>query len=51
MAEELRVKGIRVTTVLPGLMRIGSHLQAWFKGDEPTEFALFSSSAARQAPR
>src|SRR5688572_15440582 len=42
MAEELRVKGIRVTTVLPGLMRTGSHLQAWFKGDEPTEFALFS---------
>ena len=42
MAEELRAKGIRVTTVLPGLMRTGSHLQAWFKGDEPTEFALFS---------
>ena len=42
MAEELRVKGIRVTTVLPGLMRTGSHLQAWFKGERPTEFALFS---------
>lgn len=42
MAEELRSKGIRVTTVMPGLMRTGSHLQAWFKGERPTEFALFS---------
>ena len=42
MAGELRAKGIRVTTVLPGLMRTGSHLQAWFKGERPTEFALFS---------
>ena len=42
MAEELRSKGIRVTTVLPGLMRTGSHLQAWFKGQRATEFALFS---------
>ena len=42
MAEELRARGIRVTTVLPGLMRTGSHLQAWFKGDRRTEFAMFS---------
>jgi NAD(P)-dependent dehydrogenase (short-subunit alcohol dehydrogenase family) len=42
MAEELRARGIRVTTVLPGLMRTGSHLQAWFKGERPAEFALFS---------
>src|SRR5688500_1787235 len=42
MAEELRATGIRVTTVLPGLMRTGSHVQAWFKGERPTEFALFS---------
>jgi short-subunit dehydrogenase len=42
LAEELRAKGIRVTTVLPGLMRTGSHLQAWFKGEKATEFALFS---------
>lgn len=42
MAEELRAKGIRVTTVLPGLMRTGSNLHAWFKGDRPREFALFS---------
>lgn len=42
MAEELRAQGIRVTTVLPGLMRTGSHVQAWFKGDHAREFALFS---------
>jgi NAD(P)-dependent dehydrogenase (short-subunit alcohol dehydrogenase family) len=42
MAEELRATGIRVTTVLPGLMRTGSHLQAWFKGEQPAEFAVFS---------
>ena len=42
MAEELRATGIRVTTVLPGLMRTGSHLQAWFKGEQRTEFAVFS---------
>ena len=42
MAEELRSKGIRITTVLPGLMRTGSHIQAWFKGEQPAEFALFS---------
>ena len=42
MGEELREQGVRVTTVLPGLMRTGSHVQAWFKGDQPAEFALFS---------
>ena len=42
MAEELRERGIRVTTVLPGLMRTGSHIQAWFKGEQQSEFALFA---------
>lgn len=42
MAEELRSKGIRITTVLPGLMRTGSHIQAWFKGEQHAEFAWFS---------
>lgn len=42
MAEELRGKGIRVTTILPGLMRTGSHVQAWFKGHRSAEFAMFS---------
>jgi NAD(P)-dependent dehydrogenase (short-subunit alcohol dehydrogenase family) len=42
MGEELRQHGVRVTTVMPGLMRTGSHVQAWFKGDQPAEYALFS---------
>jgi short-subunit dehydrogenase len=42
MAEELRSKGIRVTTVLPGLMRTGSHRQAWFKGEPSAEYNIFS---------
>lgn len=42
LAEELRGRGIRVTTVMPGLMRTGSHRQAWFKGDQRKEYQLFS---------
>jgi short-subunit dehydrogenase len=42
MGEELRERGIHVTTVLPGLMRTGSHRQAWFKGDQSSEYAMFS---------
>lgn len=42
MAEELREKGICVTTVYPGLMRTGSHVNAWFKGDRTREFAAFA---------
>jgi short-subunit dehydrogenase len=42
MAEELRQQGVRVTTVIPGLMRTGSNIHAWFKGDRLKEFALFS---------
>jgi NAD(P)-dependent dehydrogenase (short-subunit alcohol dehydrogenase family) len=42
MAEEMRGKRIRVTTVMPGLMRTGSHRQAWFKGDQPSEYAAFA---------
>jgi NAD(P)-dependent dehydrogenase (short-subunit alcohol dehydrogenase family) len=40
---ELRPAGIAVTTVLPGLMRTGSHLQARFKGRHEAEFAWFAS--------
>ena len=39
---ELSRWGIRVTTVCPGLMRTGSHLNAWFKGRHRAEFALFA---------
>lgn len=43
---ELRSKGIRVTTVCPGLMRTGSHLNALFTGDQAREYRWFSLSAA-----
>ena len=42
LGEELRGRGIRVTTVLPGLMRTGSHRQAWFKGNQLAEYQMFS---------
>jgi NAD(P)-dependent dehydrogenase (short-subunit alcohol dehydrogenase family) len=42
MGEELRHRGIRVTTVMPGLMRTGSHVQAWFKGHHRAEYGMFS---------
>ncbi|MGH7928513.1 MAG: SDR family NAD(P)-dependent oxidoreductase [Candidatus Binatia bacterium] len=43
---ELAKYGIRVTTVCPGLMRTGSHVNAEFKGHHQAEFALFSFSNA-----
>lgn len=43
---ELARRAIRVTTVIPGLMRTGSHVNAWFKGDYEKEFALFSTANA-----
>lgn len=39
---ELLEHGIYVTTVVPGLMRTGSHLRAKFKGQQSQEFTLFS---------
>jgi len=39
---ELAKDGIKVTTVYPGLMRTGSHVNALFKGQNEKEFALFS---------
>lgn len=42
---ELRSKGIKVTTVCPGLMRTGSHLNAVFTGDAEREYRWFSLSA------
>lgn len=39
---ELAKDGIRVTTVCPGLMRTGSHVNAWFKGRREVEYSLFS---------
>jgi short-subunit dehydrogenase len=42
MHSELAKDGISVTTVYPGLMRTGSHINALFKGQNQKEFALFS---------
>jgi short-subunit dehydrogenase len=39
---ELYKDNIFVTTVCPGLMRTGSHINALFKGKNEIEFALFS---------
>src|SRR5579884_1256956 len=46
MRTELARDGISVTTIVPGLMRTGSHLNAEFKGDHSREYLWFSLSAA-----
>jgi hypothetical protein len=43
---ELADAGIRVTTVVPGLMRTGSHLNAEFKGRQEAEFVWFGLAAS-----
>lgn len=42
---ELAKDGIRVTTVAPGLMRTGSHVNAFTKGQHEKEFAWFAAGA------
>ena len=42
LASELRQHSVNVLTVVPGLMRTGSYLNAKFKGQQTREFALFS---------
>ena len=42
---ELARDNIYVTTVAPGMMRTGSHVNAKFKGRHDVEFAWFSASA------
>ena len=44
LRSELAGTGVTVTTVEPGLMRTGSHLNAQFVGDQGAEFAWFSSA-------
>jgi short-subunit dehydrogenase len=46
MRAELRERGILVTTIAPGLMRTGSHLNAHFKGETDREAALFGLAAS-----
>ncbi|HSK72077.1 MAG TPA: SDR family oxidoreductase [Pyrinomonadaceae bacterium] len=43
---EVYKDGVYVTTVYPGLMRTGSHINAFFKGQNEKEFAWFSISNA-----
>ena len=43
---ELKQHGIRVVTIVPGLMRTGSFLNAYFKGQQQREFRWFSLGAA-----
>ena len=46
MRNELAKDNIDVTTVCPGLMRTGSHINAIFKGKNQLEFAWFSIANA-----
>lgn len=43
---ELARDGISVTTIVPGLMRTGSHENAFFKGRQNAEFGWFSLGAS-----
>ena len=43
---ELAGKGIRVTTVSPGIMRTGSHIQARFSGNLEQEYRWFATAAS-----
>jgi NAD(P)-dependent dehydrogenase (short-subunit alcohol dehydrogenase family) len=47
---ELAGTGVKVTTIVPGLMRTGSFLAAYFKGDRaPLEYSLFTPLSATPA--
>ncbi len=43
---EVKKYGVKVTTVVPGLMRTGSFVNAWFKGQHRAEYGWFSLSSA-----
>jgi short-subunit dehydrogenase len=42
LGAELRKDGVKVVTIVPGLMRTGSFLNAFFKGQKEKEFKMFS---------
>jgi short-subunit dehydrogenase len=46
LAAEAARHGIRVTTIVPGLMRTGSFIRALFKGQREKEMSAFSVSAS-----
>ena len=43
---ELAKDGVNVTTVVPGLLRTGSHMNATFKGDHRKEYSWFALGAS-----
>jgi NAD(P)-dependent dehydrogenase (short-subunit alcohol dehydrogenase family) len=43
---EMDKDNIKITTVIPGLMRTGSHVNALFKGNHRLEYAWFSITSA-----
>ena len=47
---ELADTGISVTTVVPGLMRTGSHLRAEFGGEQEAEYRWFALNASAPYP-
>jgi NAD(P)-dependent dehydrogenase (short-subunit alcohol dehydrogenase family) len=47
---ELADTGISVTTVVPGLMRTGSHLHAEFGGEQQAEYRWFALNASAPYP-
>jgi short-subunit dehydrogenase len=46
LRNEVRHFGIEVTTIVPGLMRTGSHVNAYFKGDHVAEASWFGAAAS-----
>ena len=46
LRSELAGTGVSVTCVVPGLMRIGSHLRAKFVGNQGREYSWFATSAS-----
>jgi short-subunit dehydrogenase len=47
---ELRAKGVKVTTIVPGLMRTGSYVNAMFKGRHEREFEWFRLGSSLPGP-
>ena len=46
LCAEARPAGIRVTTILPGVLRTGSHVNALYKGNREREMAWFGAAAS-----
>jgi short-subunit dehydrogenase len=46
LRNEVRQFGIAVTTIVPGLMRTGSHVNVYFKGDHAAEASWFGAASS-----